>query len=102
MRENGEKEKIVRRDRGERKKREREKETKEERTDTHLSKFGSGLLFLHSSMSDEIIKHFSCTHRGTTICSSNMGEIKCNTGSKVAGRACDLSLVDLAVKGVYV
>lgn len=57
MRENGEKE---RRDR-DRKKREREKETKEERTDTHLSKFGSGLLFLHSSMSDEIVKHFSCT-----------------------------------------
>lgn len=100
MRENGEKERRDRERKKERKKREREKETKEERTDTHLSKFGSGLLFLHSSMSDEIVKHFSCTQGNKRP--SNMGEIKCNSGSKVVGRACDISLDDLAVKDVYV
>lgn len=42
-------------------KREERGRKRQKRTDTHLPKFGSGLLFFHSSMSDEIVKNFSCT-----------------------------------------
>lgn len=64
---------------------------------THLSKFSSGFLFLHSSMSDQIVKHFSCTHRGTaeTPCSSNTRESNHQAGSKVRSCAHDLTSDDV-------